>query len=559
MDALYYVIKQRWFVVGLFLSIIQVVCSQQTTKDNYTGLWLTSTSWEPIWTTPLVTAIDINITINGYITRNGTLDFEGGDLIINDTLVIYGDLTLGNNSDITVNDNGILIIRGDLNVGNQTLIGANAYIVLTGNFTKDGSVNQGSFTSNDDPVKVFIGEAISPIALSDNNADFPALDCTSPPTTPYPNTSCSYGNMLDILNDPINPFFQTTCNPIITTQPTNVTDCENTIFTFSITASGASGYQWQADIGSGMGFQNITDGGTYSGATTNTLTVTDATSEYNGNTYQCVVIGNGGCTNTSNQALLINKKPAVFNVTGGGSYCAGGTGVTVGLNDSDVGVNYELFLNGATTTTIVEGTGTGISFGNQTDDGIYTIKANCNTDMNSSATISVVPAPTANAGQDQELNAKFETALQAELSSSETGEWEIISGSGNIVDIYSPVTAITNLSVGDNIFLWKVNNGICESSDEIIITVRDLFVPSIITPNGDIKNDYFVIKGIENIGPVKLTVYNRWGIEVYNNMNYENDWNGINNKGSRLPEDTYFYVLVQGTGKVVKGFVVIMR
>jgi gliding motility-associated-like protein len=645
MNALDYAVKQFGLMLGLFLLIFQAIFSQQITKDNNTGAWITPSSWDPTWNTPLVSAININITINGYITRNGDLGFEGGNLIINDTLIIYGDLILDNNSDITVNDNGILIIRGNLSVGNQTLIGANAYIVLTGDFTKEGSVNQGSFTSNDNPVKVFIGGAIFPIELSDHEVNFPALDCTSPPTTPYPNTLCSYGNMLDLLNDPINTFFQTTCNaggPVINTQPTNVIDCENTIFTFSITASGASCYQWQFDTGGGMGFQNITDGGAYSGATTNTLTVTDATSEYNGNTYRCVVIGNGGCTDTSNQALLTNEKPVVFNVTGGGSYCSGGTGIAIGLDNSDTGVDYELFRDGVTTSIIIVGTGSAISFGNQTVAGIYTVKASCNTNMNGTATISIITTPTANAGNnkevcglnstldatlsigngtwskfsgpgdvtfspgendpdanvnvntpgyytltwtevngscsdtsnvifgfintpdanagpDQELNYKFETTLQAELSPSETGEWEIISGSGNIVDIHSPETNITGLAIGENNFSWKVSNGICENSDEITITVNDLFVPSVITPNGDLKNDYFVIRGIENIDPVELIIYNRWGAEVYSNKNYQNDWHGNNNNGNGLSEDTYFYILIPDHGKNIKGFVVILR
>ena len=50
---------------------------------------------------------------------------------------------------------------------------------------------------------------------------------------------------------------------------------------------------------------------------------------------------------TGSAAVTINPLPAAYNVTGSGAYCAGGTGVPVGLSDSEAGINYQLF-RGAT-------------------------------------------------------------------------------------------------------------------------------------------------------------------------------------------------------------------
>ena len=100
-------------------------------------------------------------------------------------------------------------------------------------------------------------------------------------------------------------------------------------------------------------------------------------------------------------------------------------------------------------------------------------------------------------------------------------------------------------------------NGNCEDSAEVKITVYDLFVPSVITPNGDGKNDYFKIS--EFSGKVELIIFNRWGNEEYTNANYLNDWDGRNNKGSELPNDTYFYILKFENGKIKKGSVLIKR
>jgi parallel beta-helix repeat protein len=91
----------------------------------------------------------------------------------------------------------------------------------------------------------------------------------------------------------------------------------------------------------------------------------------------------------------------VFNVTGGGEYCFGGTGVLVGLDDSEVGVNYQLYLNGNPIGGVVAGDGDDITFGNQTSAGTYTVKATntytgcADVLMNSSATIIINPLPDA--------------------------------------------------------------------------------------------------------------------------------------------------------------------
>lgn len=60
-------------------------------------------------------------------------------------------------------------------------------------------------------------------------------------------------------------------------------------------------------------------------------------------------------------------------------------------------------------------------------------------------------------------------------------------------------------------------------------------IPNIITPNDDGFNQYFVIER-EIHGKNQLTLYNRWGEEVYSSGDYKNDWDG----GS-LPSGVYFY------------------
>jgi gliding motility-associated-like protein len=149
--------------------------------------------------------------------------------------------------------------------------------------------------------------------------------------------------------------------------------------------------------------------------------------------------------------------------------------------------------------------------------------------------------------------------MKAELSSSETGEWSLISGSGIIVDIHSPGTRVTGLSLGENLFLWKVVNGNCEATDTISIVVNDFFTPTVITPNEDGLNDKLNFTGLESFPGSTLIIYNRWGGLVYKSTDYNNDWDGKDFRKRDLEEDTYYYVLRISNGRILKGFIEIVR
>ncbi|MEO6733874.1 MAG: T9SS type A sorting domain-containing protein, partial [Ferruginibacter sp.] len=107
------------------------------------------------------------------------------------------------------------------------------------------------------------------------------------------------------------------------------------------------------------------------------------------------------CTNnmTGSTSITINPLPTTFNVTGGGAYCSGGSGVAVGLSGSQSGVNYQLFKGASPAGSAVAGTGAAISFGNQTGAGTYTVVAtngttSCTNNMTGNVAVSINPLPT---------------------------------------------------------------------------------------------------------------------------------------------------------------------
>jgi len=65
--------------------------------------------------------------------------------------------------------------------------------------------------------------------------------------------------------------------------------------------------------------------------------------------------------------------PVAFNVTGTGSYCQGGPGIPVGLSGSQTGTTYTLYKDAVAQVPTVAGTGSAITFGNQTA-GTYTVE-----------------------------------------------------------------------------------------------------------------------------------------------------------------------------------------
>ena len=103
-------------------------------------------------------------------------------------------------------------------------------------------------------------------------------------------------------------------------------------------------------------------------------------------------------------------------------------------------------------------------------------------------------------------------------------------------------------------------------SNQTIIDTNELIIPNAFSPNGDNKNDQFIIYGIESFTQVTLRIFNRWEQIVYQNENYDNSWTGESNIGSNssenngLPSGVYFYILeIDGGGTYKKGSIYLKR
>jgi hypothetical protein len=99
----------------------------------------------------------------------------------------------------------------------------------------------------------------------------------------------------------------------ITSQPVNTTVCTNGVANFSVTAAGAGPFTYQWQVSNNGPWNNITNGGIYSGATTPSLIITNPPVSMNGY-YRVVINGTAICgtTNSSAVTLTVNTPPAAF-------------------------------------------------------------------------------------------------------------------------------------------------------------------------------------------------------------------------------------------------------
>jgi len=87
-----------------------------------------------------------------------------------------------------------------------------------------------------------------------------------------------------------------------------------------------------------------------------------------------------------------------------------------------------------------------------------------------------------------------------------------------------------------------------------VVVPTDIIAPNVFSPNNDGVNDALVFEGAQYYPNTALSVFNRWGQEVYSSGNYRNTW-----KGTDMPDGTYFYVLKLATGKEYSGNVTLLR
>jgi gliding motility-associated-like protein/uncharacterized repeat protein (TIGR01451 family) len=383
--------------------------------------------------------------------------------------------------------------------------------------------------------------------------------------------------------------------PQFMTQPTDQTVCDGGSVTFSAMVIGSAlTYQWK------KGAANVVDGGSISGATTATLTINPATSADIANDYYLIVSGACQPNDTSNMvslsidtmAIIITQptdmiacigdsisfvvdtdgsnlsyqwRKGLINIVDAGSV-SGATTATLTINPvvlTDAATDYNVVITGACAppiTSIFVALDVSACLN---DLSVVKTASTLTPTIGSHVTFTIVATNTGGNATNVTVTDILQDGYTYVSSTTTAGTFDPVTGIWSIGTMLNPSTetltikALVNMSGNyDNTAVIAgsgTDGSLANNTSTVSPTPIDFFIPDGFSPNGDMVNDEFVIRGIANFPNNQLEVYNRWGNLVYKAVPYQNKWDGtstseFNVGGNVLPVGTYFYVLDLGNG-----------
>ena len=270
-----------------------------------------------------------------------------------------------------------------------------------------------------------------------------------------------------------------------------------------------------------------------------------------------------GCVATKSTTVVVNPSLQIFSVTGGGTFCAGASGLPVGLSGSQTGILYQIKRDGNDVGSAVVGTGTALNFGNQTTPGIYTVEAKSNTmpvckaTMTGNATVATKPRPvvTGNvlpnpvcAGQSVNLSASATTP-------NAVFTWTGPNGFG-AAQQNPTITSASSANAGTYVVVANLDN--CRDTARVVLTVRPRPIATITGPYNLCLANTVTLNGNPSGGTGPYT--HNWQITSGANLlTFANNNNGtatITPTGSGTASFTYQVTDANGCSSVVTNYTV---
>ncbi len=257
-------------------------------------------------------------------------------------------------------------------------------------------------------------------------------------------------------------------NAAVTSHPTNVTVCDGVNVSFSVTATGASSYQWQVNTGSG--FVNVPAGAPYAGQTTATLSITPASASMSGYQYRCQLGSCGSPVNSNPATLTISVPVSITTQPASVAVCQGSnTSFTVAITgtalsyqwqfSTDNGVTYNN-IPGATTAAYAL---TGTMVGQNGYRFRVIITGGCGPVTSNAATLTVNPLPVVAVNVPSVVC--LSDAAFALDGTPAGGTW---SGTGVASGSFNPATA----GVGTHILSYTVTASGCATTRTATVQVN---------------------------------------------------------------------------------------
>lgn len=286
-------------------------------------------------------------------------------------------------------------------------------------------------------------------------------------------------------------------------------------YTMTLTATGATNYQW------------------FNATSANTTTVQPLANA----TYSVIGTNGGGCSDTAFLTITILPLPSVLATANNTLVCVGHT---VGLTASGTANTYTWmpgFLQGPNQIVQIFTPTTFTLYGKGSNGCVFYSTALVN--VYSSATMIPVSTPSAICRGDSSVLSVIGGGVPS-WSNNSVPNTDIVKP---IINTTYTINAVDfNGCSADIIFYVGIN------TDCDVITYNGF------TPNGDGMNDFWIIDNIEKYPNNKVYIYNRWGNKVFQTTHYNNisnNWDGKLN-GKAVTAGTYFYIIETDNEKLFK-------
>ncbi|WP_316837546.1 MBG domain-containing protein [Pedobacter nutrimenti] len=188
-------------------------------------------------------------------------------------------------------------------------------------------------------------------------------------------------------------------------------------------------------------------------------------------------------------------------------------------------------------------------------------QANGGTDSYSTTfTITVNPLPVVAISSDQGKSISKGVTAQLTATGGTSYSWATASG---ILGGQNTAKLSVRPSVTTTYTVTATNASGCSTTESFTLEVRSDYqavdATNILSPNGDGKNDLWVVRNIDLYPNNEVKVFDRAGRIVFGQKGYNNTWDGTYN-GVPLQEGTYYYIIDFGTGQLKqKGFITVVR
>jgi gliding motility-associated-like protein len=261
---------------------------------------------------------------------------------------------------------------------------------------------------------------------------------------------------------------------------------------------------------------------------------------------------------TSTASITIKSMVTLgTNISYASPFCFGGSNPLP--NTSSIGFTSGGIYSSTTGLNINPNTGE-IDLGNSSA-GSYSITytvianaANCELTTPSTTTVVITAPVQINVESGCQSNNYILTAIPIDNSfNPETATYTWRNGSGQVVGTNTQSITVTETG---SYTVTVTTNGCSSVSLPVSVDSINCVIQKGISVNNDGKNDTFDLSGF-NVK--KLTIFNRYGLKVYDKNDYTNEWGGQSNTGDELPDGTYYYVIARDNGQNKSGWIYINR